>query len=148
MITTYDLEYTDDIKQCRYRIVTKAMTIRDGAAHDRLYADITKRKNEDGSELDNYVLLSLMRYPMLLHGTHRIEQAAIDSEDWLPIALSEDWYADLPELFVLEWYQAVITKNPHRDSTFESLKKFLAATSPTDSEGDLIPSPQNGKAAE
>lgn len=146
---TYDLHYVDDVNSRRFRVITKPMTVRDGRLCDRMQADITRRKDESGQELDDYELLALTRYPVLFYGTHRFEVASLEGDEWgewESCTLTEDLFWDLPEPLSIEWNEAVLEKNPHRNMTFENLKKFLEASFQPDSEPTLTEQPMNGKA--
>lgn len=136
----YDLEYHDEINNRRFRVVTKPMTVSDGLACDRLAADMTHR-------FESYELLSMSWFATVLHGTHTLE---IDTGegDWQPVKLTEDLYLDLPEAFILEWHESVIDKNPHRNQSFENLKKFLEARFLIDNEPTSTEQRPNGKLSE
>lgn len=152
----YDLEFHDELNDRRYRIITKRMTVGDGHSLSSMQAEIIKRKDDNGNDIDDYLMFALMRYPNIVYGTHLLEVQDGDGE-WQSVGhdpstrrlnLSEDEYLNLDELFVIEWAELVLDKNPHRNESYENLKKYLEASYPSDNEPTLTTEQANGKASD
>jgi hypothetical protein len=123
LASAWHATYTDAESGRILRIRARAMRIRDGLACDQLMAEISKR-----ADLDDYLMLALLsRYPLLLYGTAAAETSADGGQTWTEFSLTEATFQELPELFTLEWLEAIIQLNPQRDMSYEALKKSLAA---------------------
>lgn len=134
----WDVIFYDQETHTAYRVQTKRLTMRDGAAVDQLQDDLALRT--EGRQL-----IMMRRYPLLAYGTAMVETVQLETEPtfnpdgvpqiaedapWQAFTLTEETYQDLSELLGLVWYSAVLQRNPHRDLSYELLKKSLKPATP------------------
>ncbi|MHC4617386.1 MAG: hypothetical protein ACYTEQ_06490 [Planctomycetota bacterium] len=127
--------FYDDETRIAYRVRVKRLTVGDAVAADMLSDDVSRRDELQGREL-----LTLARlYPLLRYATSVCEYVPMDEPpqekfdtgdpvlpddvEWKPFNLTESAFMALPEWFVVRWQVEAIRKNPHRDPTYEALKK-------------------------
>jgi hypothetical protein len=128
----------DDETNTAYRIACKRLTIRDGALVDSETDALTR-------DFEGRLLLALRRYPLTRYGTKQAQRAVLAEAppydergiplippdvDWEEFDLTLDTYQELGEIIALLWYQAVLQVNPHRDSSYETLKKNATSETP------------------
>lgn len=111
----YDVTYTDNGKT--YEVAVHGLTMREDWAVEALALEMSKRDDTNPAQF----LEVMQKYPLLKFATNIL---AING---LPVEVTEDAFADCPKLFVLEWYEAALEKNPHRNTTYEQLIKSLKA---------------------
>lgn len=133
-----DITYYDPETHYVYRITARRLTMRDGAAVDEAQADLARR------DLPDAEFLMLRQYPLVRFGTREAERAQLEGVpefqnrelvlpeglSWEPYLPTEDEFADLDELLGRLWVGAVITRNPHRDLSYEVLKKRVSTEAP------------------
>lgn len=127
------LLYFDQHSRLAYRITAKRLTVGEGVAVDSEQDEIVQRP-----ELSSRQLLALQHYPLVKHGLSQFDSVQLDDEpefdgdgnpvladdlDWHPVELTEKSYLELDELVSLVARGAVIKANPHRDPSYEALKK-------------------------
>jgi hypothetical protein len=121
-----------------YRITTKRLTVGDGIAIDTLQDDLARRDSLQGREL----LHMVNHYPLIKYGTAAAERAILtmmpetspegvpvlpDDLIWQPVDITETVFLTLDEWLFWNWLSAVLIKNPHRDQSYEQLKKNVMA---------------------
>lgn len=119
-----------------WRITTKRLTVGDGIAVDTLQDELTNRL--DGREM----LKMVNQYALLKFATARVETAQLDCEpgldadgspvmpdtvQWHEVEITESLFMGLDEYLSYLWVSKVLEKNPHRDQSYELLKKNLIA---------------------
>ncbi|MHC4301327.1 MAG: hypothetical protein ACYS7Y_29005 [Planctomycetota bacterium] len=130
----WNVTFYDDDTGYAYRVRVKRLTVGDSLQADTLSDDITRRESLNGR-----ALLTLSQvYPFVRYATATCERALLDGAppigesgdpvvpddvEWQAFELTEGEFLALPEFLALRWQYEVIQKNPHRDPTYEALKK-------------------------
>lgn len=133
----WNVTFYDDDTGYAYRVQVKRLTVGDAVQADMLGDEITRRDTLRGREL---LTLSQI-YPFMKFATAESERAVVeeaieevndtgdpvvpDDAEWEPFELTEAAFLILPEFLALRWQHEAILKNPHRDPTYEALKKKL-----------------------
>lgn len=132
----WHVTFYDDDTGYAYRVRVKRLTVGDSIRADMLGDDITRREDLAGREL---LALSQV-YPFIRFSTAACERALLDAApdsgttgdpdvpddaDWQTFDLTEGEFLNLPEFLSLRWQHEAIGKNPHRDPTYEAIKKKL-----------------------
>ena len=136
----WDIELYDPETHTAYRVTAKRLTVGDGVAVDTAQDALARRE-----DLQGRALLNGQNYPLLRYGTRLAECAPCPDEPattetgdlvwpadlvWTPLELTEAVYLALDELLAWAWLGAVLTKNPHRRSSYEALKKKSPTAAP------------------
>jgi hypothetical protein len=134
------------------RIAVKRLTVGDGVRIDSEQDAISLR-----DDLEGRALLNLRQLPLWAVATVRAECAPLseapleraeggydfpDDLPWEPIPLTEAAYLSLDELLLWAWLGEILTKNPHRNTSYEALKKALSRVTPATASA----APSNGSA--
>lgn len=137
-----ELLYYDPHAHAAYRIEVKALTVGEGVAVDSEQDAMTRR------DINGRLLLTLQAWPLLKYATVRADVAALDQApavdddgtpqfppemDWVPLEMTEDMFLNLPELVSWAWHRRVLDVNPHRNTSYEALKKALSRVRPAPS---------------
>jgi hypothetical protein len=143
----WDIQYFDADTHIGYRIRTKRLTVRDALAMDTLTDDTSKREDIQGRE---YLLLA-QDFPLVKFGTAVLETVVLDDAPvfdkgwqwpddaaWTAQTVTEDIILDVPDLLFRAWVGAVLARNPHRDGSYEALKKRLATDAPATTNTNAI----------
>ena len=131
-----DVLYYDVDTRVAYRITVRRLTVGDGVAVDSEQDTIATREDVAGR-----LLLTLRNFPLLRHATVSAERAMLDEAppadadgtpvfpddvSWQAFDLTEEAFLSLDEMVSWAWLGAVLDKNPHRNSSYEALKKALS----------------------
>jgi hypothetical protein len=133
------------------RVAVKRLTVGDGVRIDSEQDAISRR-----DDLEGRALLNLRQLPLWAVATVRAERAPLaeappardggydfpDDLLWEPIPLTEAAYLSLDELLLWAWLGEILTKNPHRNTSYEALKKALSRVTPATASA----APSNGSA--
>lgn len=137
-----ELLYYDPHAHTAYRIEVKALTVGEGVAVDSEQDALTRR------DITGRLLLTLQAWPLLKYATVRADVAVlaeapeVDSDGtplfpadttWTPFDMTEEAFLDLPELVSWAWHRRVLDVNPHRNTSYEALKKALSRVRPAPS---------------
>lgn len=132
----WHVTFFDDETGYAYRVRCKRLTVGDAVQADMLGDEITRRDTLHGREL---LTLSQI-YPFVRYATAASERTILDDApetngtgdpilpddaEWEVYDLTEAEFMIVPEWFMLRWQTEAILKNPHRDPTYEALKKKL-----------------------
>jgi len=131
----WDVTFYNEQEGRLYRVAAKRLTVGEGITVDQQQDELALREGLEGR-----LLLMMLNYPLLLHATERIEWASRAEEperegdlhqmdevwQWVPLELTEDRFLKLDEFAMWGWLTAVYHYNPHRDRSYESIKKALA----------------------
>jgi hypothetical protein len=135
----WNVAFYDDETNTAYRIACKRLTIRDGALVDGDTDALTQ-------DYDGRLLLALRRWPLMRYATKQAQRALLadaplydergiplipSDAPWEEFELTLDAFQDLGEIIALLWYQAALQANPHRDASYELLKKNVRPEMPT-----------------
>jgi hypothetical protein len=133
---TWHVTHYDDDTGYAYRVRVKRLTVGDAVRADMLGDDISRR--DDALTGREYLIL-VQVYPFIKSCTVVCERGILDNPPtetgesgdpiipddagWEAFDLTEAVFMDLPEWLVLRWQHEAIQKNPHRDPTYDLLKK-------------------------
>ena len=134
---TWSVTFYDDETGYAYRVRCKRLTVGDAVQADMLGDEISRREALQGREL---LTLSQI-YPFVRYATAVSERTVLDDPptetnengdpvlpddaNWEVYELTEAEFFTASEWFMLRWQTEAIRKNPHRDPTYEALKKKL-----------------------
>lgn len=159
----WNVTFYDDDTGYAYRVRVKRLTVGDAVEMDMLSDDITRRDDLQGRDL----LMRSQQYPFARYCTVACERVVIedapdtsdpvprDDAAWQAFDLTEETFMALPEFFMLQWLNAAVSKNPHRDPAYEMLKKKLLReklrqtnTPPSDAASNSATDSANGSSSD